>query len=137
MATALPGANTLDVRDYTYTFNPLVKGSETGEIDWIMPAGKYYVYFAATDGRYRTLYQVYGDPFLPSGPTTITVVHSMEPTGDSDEDGDVDFEDFLAFVVTFGSQANEPNYNALFDLDQDGDVDFSDFLIFVGLFGAV
>jgi hypothetical protein len=79
------------------------------------------------DGRYRNLYQVYGDPFLPSGPTTITVVNSMEPTGDSDGDGDVDF----------GSQANEPNYNALFDLDQDGDVDFSDFLTFVGLFGAV
>ena len=53
-------------------------------------------------------------------------------TGDFDNDGDVDFSDFLLFAGAFG----KPNADPLFDLTGDGKVDFSDFLDFAAVFGT-
>lgn len=53
--------------------------------------------------------------------------------GDSDDDGDVDFQDFLILSNTFG-QTVEPGTGA--DFDADGDIDFQDFLGLSNNFGA-
>ena len=50
---------------------------------------------------------------------------------DFDGDGQIAFEDFLAFVHVFGTQSGQDNFDPKFDLDSNGTVDFSDFLIFV------
>ena len=54
---------------------------------------------------------------------------------DFDGDGQVAFEDFLAFVHAFGTQSGQENFDPKFDLDGNGEVGFSDFLIFVNAFG--
>ena len=56
--------------------------------------------------------------------------------GDFDDNGQVDFTDFLTFVAVFGKQSGDADYNALMDMDDSGVVDFSDFLSFVAVFGA-
>ena len=59
---------------------------------------------------------------------------SQPATPDFDDNGIVDFADFLLFVVTFGSRQGDPNYDARYDLDGDGAIEFDDFLIFVNAF---
>ena len=54
---------------------------------------------------------------------------------DFDGDGQVAFEDFLAFVHAFGTQSGQENFDPKFDLDGNGEVGFSDFLIFVNSYG--
>ncbi len=49
---------------------------------------------------------------------------------DFDDDGLVDFQDFLLFAEAFGS------IDPRFDLDQSGRVDFADFLEFARIFGT-
>ena len=56
-------------------------------------------------------------------------------SADFDGDGQVAFEDFLAFVHVFGTQSGQDNFDPKFDLDSNGTVDFSDFLIFVNAYG--
>ena len=68
----------------------------------------------------RTIQLIARDP-SPGGGTGLQ--------GDFDENGIVDFNDFLLFVGAFGTTESR------FDLDADGDVGFSDFLIFVLQFG--
>ena len=48
---------------------------------------------------------------------------------DFNDDGKTDFDDFILFVVAFGSQQVQ------FDLNQNGLVDFPDFLVFISAFG--
>ena len=54
---------------------------------------------------------------------------------DFDGDGQVAFEDFLAFVHAFGTHSGQENFDSKFDLDGNGEVGFSDFLIFVNSYG--
>ncbi len=54
---------------------------------------------------------------------------------DFDGDGQVAFEDFLAFVHAFGTHSGQENFDPKFDLDGNGEVGFSDFLIFVNSYG--
>ena len=56
-------------------------------------------------------------------------------SADFDGDGQVAFEDFLAFVHAFGTQSGQENFDPKFDLDGNGEVGFSDFLIFVDSYG--
>ena len=56
-------------------------------------------------------------------------------TLDFNEDGVVDFIDFLAFVGHFGTRLGDGKYEAKYDLDGDGAISFGDFLIFSSNFG--
>ena len=58
-----------------------------------------------------------------------------ELPGDFDENGNVDFFDFLMFVDGFNTAEGDPNFEALFDLDGSGTVDFFDLFIFADNFG--
>ena len=61
----------------------------------------------------------------------------VRPVPDFDENGVVDFTDFLLFVGKFGSKQGEETYEDRFDLDGNGTIDFSDFLSFVNDFGKI
>lgn len=53
---------------------------------------------------------------------------------DFDDDGDVDFSDFVAFSNVFGQDV--PPADAVFDLNGNGSVDFTDFVQFSNAFGT-
>ena len=59
----------------------------------------------------------------------------LTASADFDGDGQVAFEDFLAFVHAFGTHSEQENFDPKFDLDSNGEVGFSDFLIFVNSYG--
>ncbi|MYB58027.1 MAG: EF-hand domain-containing protein [Gemmatimonadetes bacterium] len=59
----------------------------------------------------------------------------VRPVPDFDQNGVVDFPDFLLFVGKFGSKQGDETYEDRFDLDGNGTIDFSDFLSFVNDFG--
>ena len=52
----------------------------------------------------------------------------------TDENGDVNFADFLTFASKFGSRLGQERYDAR--CDGDGEIGFSDFLIFAADFGS-
>jgi len=56
-------------------------------------------------------------------------------TGDTDENGAVDFDDFITFAGDYGFKAGETGYDLVSEMDADGDVDFDDFIIFAGRYG--
>ena len=56
--------------------------------------------------------------------------------GDFDNNGIVEFADFLSFVAVYGTSSGDANYNALMDMDGNGVIDFRDFLLFAGVFGT-
>ena len=68
------------------------------------------------------------DRHIRNGSSPIAAV-LMLSWPDFDDNGTVDFADFLLFVQHFGSSEEK------FDLDSNGKVDFSDFLLFVSHFG--
>lgn len=59
----------------------------------------------------------------------------VRPVPDFDQNGVVDFPDFLLFVGKFGSKQGDEGYEGRFDLDSNGAIEFSDFLSFVNDFG--
>ena len=59
----------------------------------------------------------------------------ISPSADFNDDGGVNFADFIAFVRVFGSQAS--GETAKFDLSKNGVVDFSDFLLLNKQFGKL
>ncbi len=52
--------------------------------------------------------------------------------GDLNEDGTIDFPDFLILAAKFGQKAT-PQFDG--DFDADGEVGFDDFLVFASNFG--
>ena len=56
--------------------------------------------------------------------------------GDFNNDGQVNFTDFINFAQNFGTTSSNANFNAQFDLNQDGAIGFPDFLIFAQNFGS-
>ena len=56
------------------------------------------------------------------------------PSADFDENGVVDFTDFLLFVSAFGTREGQEKYDAKYDLNGDGEIGFADFLIFTSSF---
>lgn len=57
------------------------------------------------------------------------------PNPDLDNNGTIDFQDFLIFVQSFGKKKDDPAFNATADLNGDDSIDFQDFLIFAQAFG--
>ncbi len=66
-------------------------------------------------------------------PSSIAFVGSA---ADFNDDCEVDFSDFVAFVSGFGRTAGDGEFDARFDLNGNGEVDFPDFLIFASEFGG-
>ncbi len=56
-------------------------------------------------------------------------------SADFNNDGRVDFSDFLAFAQNYGRSEGDANYDAKFDLNGDNSVDFGDFLAFAQQYG--
>ena len=65
----------------------------------------------------------------------LAYTSQVRPVPDFDQNGVVDFPDFLLFVGKFGSKQGDETYEDRFDLDGNGAIDFSDFLSFVNDFG--
>jgi len=55
------------------------------------------------------------------------VPDECEICGDIDEDGDVDIDDYWAFLDAFGTCVGHPKYNPLADMDGDGCVTLADY----------
>lgn len=72
-----------------------------------------------TTGDYQLISGFVQEPHVPGG----------NPTGDFNQDGEVNFDDFFLFAGAFGSD------NRAFDLNRDGRVDFDDFFLFAAHFG--
>ena len=66
--------------------------------------------------------------------TQVLFVRDAPLSGDFDEDGDVDGDDFLAWQSGFGTTTGATHMDG--DADGDGDVDGDDFLIWQGQFGT-
>ena len=60
----------------------------------------------------------------------------QQPTADFNGDGQVNFADFIAFILKYGMRRGDAEYDARYDLDSDGEIGFSDGQIFVDQFGA-
>ena len=76
--------------------------------------------------------------FLDISEAAISFIGTFEPSdsnGDFDDDLDVDFADFLAFVAVFGLSESDTNFDAHMDMNGDGIINFLDFLVFVRAFG--
>ena len=66
----------------------------------------------------------------------VTQQHNNgQKTSDFNNNGIVDFPDFLLFAGVFGLSSNETGYDARFDLDGSEAIDFGDFLVFARAFG--
>ena len=55
---------------------------------------------------------------------------------DFDQDGEVNFPDFLFFALAFGRNLGEEGYQSVADFDANGSIDFADFLAFASAFGS-
>ena len=62
-------------------------------------------------------------------------VLTASPLGDFDNDGKVDFQDFVLFVRKYDTRLGDPIYEARFDLNTDGKIDSDDFSSFAEIFG--
>jgi hypothetical protein len=54
---------------------------------------------------------------------------------DFDNNGKIEFTDFLAFMNSFGSSSGDSNFNLGFDADNNGKIEFADFIAFSANFG--
>ena len=95
-------------------------GLDTPSGLFIGPTGT--VFIADTgNNRIRELTIDYTQPTIPDLPPEDAVA-------DFNQDGKVDFIDFLQFALAFGTNS------AVYDLTSDGVVGFSDFLVFVQIY---
>ena len=67
---------------------------------------------------------------------TSPYITPLTPDPDFDDNGKVDFADFVRFAAEFGFSHGDAGYDARYDLDGDGEVGFSDFVIFAKAFGT-
>ena len=57
--------------------------------------------------------------------------------GDSNNDGKIDFWDFMDFVDAYDTTIGDPEYRNVFDFDNDGKIDFWDFMDFVDVYDTL
>ena len=73
---------------------------------------------------------------VPLDLTPDDVVGNRACPGDLDNNGIVEFADFISLVAVFGASSGDANYNALMDLDGNGVINFGDFVLFAEVFGT-
>lgn len=83
---------------------------------WAMDIGNKYGWFVTSRGISRL--------------TLSSVFSNRAAHPDFDNNGTVDFSDFLLFAPRFGSTINDGIYDDLFDLNKDDHIDLGDFLLF-------
>jgi hypothetical protein len=71
--------------------------------------------------------------------STATMLSVVPPTGDVDDDGDIDLDDLAALIACFEGPGTQPPPNCAFvlgaaDNDIDGDLDLYDFAVFQARF---
>ncbi|RNI11869.1 hypothetical protein EFE42_09545 [Methanohalophilus sp. RSK] len=80
---------------------------------------------AVTHGDFRL--------FIP--PDMISDQNGGDVTkGDFNDDGVINFGDFVEFSGAYDTSTGDANYNPIADFDDDGDVDFGDFVEFSGVY---
>ena len=95
---SVAGTDTLTTSHNVFSFDPIVRDPVTNLVTSFIPEATYNVYFVATDGTNRTVYQVSDDPFSASPSfSTVRVVHSpnigqMDAFSLNDFDGDGDLD---------------------------------------------
>ena len=62
-------------------------------------------------------------------------VTPLTPDPDFDDNGEVDFTDFVKFAAEYGFGHGDAGFDGRYDLDGDGTIGFGDFVIFAGAFG--
>jgi len=80
-----------------------------------------------TDTAWETRYEETPDYITVSGVALIK--------GDFDGDGDIEFDDFVAFAAAYSSVLGDANYDVIGDFDSDGDIEFDDFVAFAAVYG--
>lgn len=93
-----------------------------------------YVLHKGSLGGFEGVRAIAGSYQLISNRPVVAAMPSS--IGDFNDDGAVDFRDFLLFAGSFGRRQGEPTFESRFDLDADGAVAFGDFLLFVVAFGT-
>ena len=83
-----------------------------------------------------TLMDSNGDPIAMVDSDGQVNIGTIGRKGDFDRDGDIDFFDFVQFADAYGSEAGDPNYNAIGDFNDDGYIDFFDFINFADVYGS-
>jgi Ca-activated chloride channel family protein len=61
--------------------------------------------------------------------------NTEQKNSDFNNDGKIDFVDFLSFVAGYGKNATDVDFNSAFDLNTDDKIAFDDFLIFSANYG--
>jgi len=129
-----------DVRVSTYAAWILAQmpdqpATETGDFD-----GNGLLNLADVDGLFDRFggddfwYDLSGDQAIDMADTDILIRSFMNTEyGDTDLDGDVDFDDYLALAGNFGSAGPFSYSNG--DLDGDDDVDFADYQVLESFYG--
>ncbi len=82
------------------------------------------------------LLALYYVPYREGDEFTLLATGTSSPSVRSDfnQDGAINFQDFLLFAAQFGTRQESPQFEPGFDLNQNGSVDFADFLTFAGDF---
>jgi len=56
--------------------------------------------------------------------------------GDFDDDGDIDYDDFVAFANCYDTVLGDPKYHPIGDFDDDGDIDIYDYVAFAAVYSG-
>ena len=84
----------------------------------------------------QTAFRTHTDATLTHDQIGFRVLRTLPPTtGDADQDGDVDLDDFGDLAAQWhGPGVGVPSESAVFDLDGDGDIDLADSAAFQSRF---
>ena len=85
--------------------------------------------------RYRISNTTWSRQVLTFGKVSDNSAVVTAPSPDFDQDGDVDFGDFILLAQSFGKAVGAAAFYERCDLNEDGIIDFQDFLPFAIAFG--
>ena len=85
-----------------------------------------------------THYRLFGNVSYTFQTVEAMTVFVVDPVRalDLDDDGQVDFDDFLAFAAHYGTAAGDRGFSYTYDFNHSGGIDFSDFLVLARNYGS-